>query len=450
MVKMGKTKIGLSRVDITPPVGVPLLAHFEGVVLAKGVHDRLFCKALVIDDGENVAAILANDLVGVDRGFVSSTRSLIEKETGIEGKNIMITTTHTHTAPSAPSKSAMSEEKQLLQALNMISRVEPYLKSWEEMEPYYTRKIASAAIIAYENRKEARIGSSKGHLPSGIICTNRRDPNEPMDPEVGVIRVDDEKGKLMGALMNYSCHPTVNDPRETLLSGDFPAYATRIIEKTKKGSIAMFTNGAEGNISTRWTRREQTFKEAERLGNILGAEALKVLEQIETKDSVELKVGSEITRLPYKELPPLKEAEEAARKAKSELEQLKKSGASHGALRRGITNLQGAEIVLGMVKAGGFKEKERPVEIQVIAFNDTALVGVPGELFVQWGLRIKEKSRFKKTFIIGLANDSIPYVLTPEDYEQELYETYVSPWAPNAGLNIEKTALGLLNELTWS
>jgi len=444
---MSELKIGVAEVDITPPTSVPLLAHFEGMILARGTHDKLFCKAMVIDDGENTAAILTNDLVSVDKDFVVSTRSVIEEQTGIDSKNIMITASHTHTAPSTPTKSFSLGEIPIFQASKLMRKVEPYLKVWEETEPYYIRKMASAAVIAFENRGKARIGASKGSLEKGTICTNRRDPNGPMDPDVGVIRVDDLKGDLKAALINYSCHPTVNDPRETLLSGDFPAYAMRVIERVREGSIAMFTNGAEGNISTRWVRREQTFKEAERLGNILGGEALKVLEQIETKHSIKLRVASAVTRLPYKELPSLEEALEATKKANQNLEKLKKSGASHGALRRAITNLQGAEIVLGIVRAGGFKEKEREVEIQVIAFDDTALVGIPGELFVQWGLKIKMKSKFKNTFIIGLANDFITYVLTPEDYRQELYETYVSPWAPRAGFNIEETALRLLNKL---
>ena len=442
---MGYLKIGLSKVDITPPVGAPLIGHFEGgeLVLSKGVHDELFCKAMVIDDGEDVAAIITNDLLYVDKDFVSSVRALIEKETGISGKNIMITATHTHTSPGAPSKLRIP----FLQALGAAAQIETHLKNWEEMKPCYARKMASAAVMAFENRKEARMGASKGLLPRGVICTNRRDPSGPMDPDVGVLRVDDARGNPVGALVNYACHPTVNDPRENRVSGDFPAYAMRVIERIREGSIAMFSNGAEGDISTRWVRREQTFKEAERLGNILGCEALKVLEQIKTEDDVKLKVGSETVRLPYRELPSLNDAKEAVEKARSRLEELEKGGAPHGALRRAITNLQGARAILGLVRGGGFKKREEPTEVQVIAFNHTALVGVPGELFVQWGLDIKEKSRFKNTFIVGLANDYIPYVLMPEDYKETSYETYVSPWTPEAGFKIRDAALRLINRL---
>ncbi len=108
-----------------------------------------------------------------------------------------------------------------------------------------------------------------------------------------------------------------------MFTTDYPGYASRVIEKTKKGAVALFTNGAFGDVSTRFTRRGQTFRETERLGTILAAEVLKTLEQIETSDRVEVNALSKNVRLLFKKLPSLEEVEKRVKEAEQKLESLK-------------------------------------------------------------------------------------------------------------------------------
>ncbi|MDH5770277.1 MAG: neutral/alkaline non-lysosomal ceramidase N-terminal domain-containing protein [Candidatus Bathyarchaeota archaeon] len=429
---MGKILAGVVEVNITPPpVGTPLAgygARRDGVGPSEGIHDELYAKALVLSDGEQKVAIVTTDLIGIDLELTNSIRDLAEKETGIMKSNILIVASHTHSGPAVKFN-------------EMIPISNTYKREIENYRYTLRRKIASAIYAANKNLRNARIGVGKGEVFT--IGANRRDPKGPMDPEVGVLRVDDERGNLMGVLVNYACHPTVMGADNLLISADFPGYAMNLVERVKgEGVIALFTNGAKGNISTRFTRREQTFREVERFGTILGAEVLKVLEQITTTSQAILKATIEKIALPFRKLPTLDEARRMVKESKQELEKLRKEGAPHPYVRVAETTLQGAEGTLRLVKKS--KGDRLVSEIQVIRINDAALVGVPVELFVEIGLEIKNKSGLKNAYIVGLANDYVGYVVTREAYEEGMYESLSTRLSPAGGEIILDTALKLI------
>src|SRR5436190_18176936 len=89
---------GAAATDITPPRGCPMAGYYS-VRGAEGTHDPLHAKALVLDKDGVKVALVALDLISTTRGLVEETRALIEKETGIPGRNVMISATHSHTGP---------------------------------------------------------------------------------------------------------------------------------------------------------------------------------------------------------------------------------------------------------------------------------------------------------------------------------------------------------------
>ena len=431
---MGNILAGVAEVNITPPsAGTPLAgygARKNGVGPSEGMHDELYAKALVLFDGEQKVALVTTDLVGIDLELTNSIRDLAEKEAGITMGNILIAASHTHSGPAV-------EFNETIPIPNIYKR---------EIENYrYTlkRKIASAIYVANKNLRKARIGVGKGQVFT--IGVNRHDPKGPMDPEVGVLRVDDEDGSLIGALVNYTCHPTVMSADNLLISADFPGYAMNLVERMKgREVIALFTNGAEGNISTRFTRREQTFREVERFGTILGAEVLKVLEQITTRSQATLEAATEKIRLPFRKLPTLEEARRMVEECKRKLEELRKEGATRPYVRVAETTLQGAEATLSLVKT--LKGEGLVSEMQVIRIDDAAFVGVPVELFVEVGLEIKKKSGLKNAYVVGLANDYVGYVVTREAYEEGVYESLETRLSPVGEEIIRDTALRLIKK----
>ena len=434
---MGKLFAGVAKVIITPPIGIPLAGYEDRNKLSIGIHDELYAKAFVLSDGKTKTAIVTTDLVGVDKDLVSSIRKQVQNRTDIKKENILISASHTHSGPDF-SKPKFFEEELTIEGLSK----KDYVDSLREAT---ARKIADAVLMANNHMKEARVGVGKGVVCN--VAANRRDPTGLMDNTVGVLRVDEEEGKPLAILVNFCGHPTVLGSDNYLISADYPGYLMKAIEDViEEHVIAMFTNGACGNVSTRFTRREQTFREAKRLGSMLSGEAIKVSEMIEAKGQGKLKVVSKTIKLPTKRFPTLREAEEDYEEAKDNFEKLKAEGTTKGRLRVAYTTLKGAERLAKWVKKGIGKIEEIETEMQAIAIDDTILVTEPGELFVEIGLDIKKKSGLENVFVVGYANDSIGYIPTWEAYKEGKYEAFSTILSPKAGEIICKTALELISK----
>ena len=89
---------GAATADITPPLGTPMAGYYSARG-AEGVHDPLFAKALVLEKDGTKAALVSLDLISTTRGARRGGPRVIEKETGIPGRNVMISATHAHTGP---------------------------------------------------------------------------------------------------------------------------------------------------------------------------------------------------------------------------------------------------------------------------------------------------------------------------------------------------------------
>ena len=404
-------KVGISSVNITPPIGVPMAGYSARMGSAKEIHDDLYAKAIVFNDKDTKAALVRCDLIGLERDFVEETRRLIESETGIDRNNIMITCTHTHSGP-------------------ITDSLIPDLDAWMKV---LSRKIKGAVIAANRNLKEAKIGFNRGSV-EGIVI-NRRKPGGPVDTEVGIIRIDDLAGNPMAVLINYACHAVVLGPDNLLISADYPGFVMNFVERNL-GVPALFVNGACGDINPldkltvmRQKRKEDiydrhggTFEEAKRLGNMIGAEAVKVFLGTETENDLELKVASREIKIPLVDLPSIDELKRMLEENENLFRKLVSEKDAAQAYRIAML-IQYARSIIKYVESG---ENVRPTEIQVFRIGDGGLIALPGEIFVEIGLDIKKKSGLKHTFICELANDAIGYVPTREAFKEPGYEVGVA------------------------
>ena len=425
-------KVGVSSVNITPPIGVPMAGYSARMGSAKEIHDDLYAKAIVFNDKDTKAALVRCDLIGLERDFVEETRRLIESETGIDRNNIMITCTHTHSGP-------------------ITDSLIPDLDAWMKV---LSRKIKGAVIAANRNLKEAKIGFNRGSV-EGIVI-NRRKPGGPVDTEVGIIRIDDLAGNPMAVLINYACHAVVLGPDNLLISADYPGFVMNFVERNL-GVPALFVNGACGDINPldkltvmRQKRKEDiydrhggTFEEAKRLGNMIGAEAVKVFLGTETENDLELKVASREIKIPLVDLPSIDELKRMLEENENLFRKLVSEKDAAHAFRIAML-IQYARSTIKYVESG---ENVRPTEIQVFRIGDGGLIALPGEIFVEIGLDIKKKSGLKHTFICELANDAIGYVPTREAFKEPGYEVGVARrmnYTDDIGCIIEDEALKTL------
>ena len=403
---MGQLKAGAAKANITPYVGINMSGFGNRTKPSVGVHDDLHVKALVLDDGTTQIGIVSCDLLNLDESSIASIREKAQELTGMDGESIFISATHTHSGP-------------LTSPLRGFGKLD---RGWVSV---LEKKIAGAVSMAHSRLQEASIGAGKGHAEINLNRREKRDdrvvigidPGGAIDYEVGVIRIDDAEQNPLCTIVNYACHPVVLGGGNYLISADYPGYAMRLIEQVQgTDSLAMFLNGTTGNLNP--IRVGRTFEEAKQRGTILGAEALKVWESIETLSDVELGMAKETVELKSGELPSEDELETIIAERKKGLA----ASDPKRSMDREIT-LSWAQDALTMVKRGK-KSAITPVEVQVLRLGEIILAGIPGEVFVEIGLGIKAGSPFEHTYAVSQTNGNIGYMPTKKAFQEGGYETH--------------------------
>ncbi|MDY7011888.1 MAG: hypothetical protein SVV80_14245 [Planctomycetota bacterium] len=382
-------RAGTSRVDVTP--SEPSKATKSGGFLhmpPTGVHDRLYVRALVLDNGQERLAIISWDKINVC-GFneVARIRREINKRTGIPPGNILIGATHTHAGCDA----AFSE-----------ASIKAVTQAWEGMKK---------ARIGVGSRMIYGIGASR-RMPDGTGLWNANQPNPHgvMDNECGVIRVEDEKRNIIAVVVNYSAHPSVIAGGNSLISGDYPGIGMQEIEKRLGGgALALFLQGCAGDTGTQAFRKSRTIPEAERLGKKLADEAMGILKNIDVTGWMELDGKNRMILLPQKKHDPTR--------------------------RRSPKTIEGRNHIRD--------------EIQALIIGDL-LIFVLGSMepYVEIGLMIKDASPFKHTFVLGYANGPwLGYVPTPHGYAINDPEARQTPFTPETPKVLITESLKLIGEM---
>jgi len=291
------------------------------------------------------------------------------------------------------------------------------------------RWIASAVCLANRRLAAARIGVGSGReeratfnrryldgagtirmhggAPAGVEIVG---PEGPADPEVGVLFAEDATDRLLAAAVNFACHPTAAG-HETVASADYCGYLTGALARAKRcvGEV-LFVNGAFGNVGPvgRYSadRPEYGFGRCEYVGNLVAAEAVRVIETTEPRDDGRLGTATETLELPIRDITPamLDEARGVLQDESANL----------------IDRVCGQEVLL--LESERRREPAQPAEVQAIAFGEAAFVSIPAELFVEFGLEIKRRSPFRRTFVAGDANGMVGYIPTAAAFKNGGYE----------------------------
>lgn len=424
-------KANISSTPFNIPEGVYLAGYGHRDKPNIGTHDALHTKAVTISNGEKTIMIISNDLLGVNEEIVKRVVNGIKEGFDILEENIFICATHTHAAPDIfdwefdkrySQMDLNKEAKEII--INTI--IENGLKSTKDLKPV-----------------QLAFGQSKGEG----IASNRIDKNALVDNLVSGIFLIGEDNLPLCTMVNYACHPTVLGAENLYISRDYPGVTQSLVEDHfGKDSICMFMNGACGNQSTRFTRRSQDFHEVERMGEILFESVLKAYDnRIAIEDST-ISVVKEYFQFPRKQLPSREEAEAYYQTMTEKLNMAKRNlGIAPEELRGIITKHQGAGITLELLEVLDDLNLNAP--IQLVRLGNLVFVGVPVELFNDYGFLIKEKSKFPNTIIVGYTNGMLGYVYTPQSYEVGDYEAWSSPFHINTGEKLVEKVINLMEEL---
>ena len=434
-------KVGVSRIDITPPIGYPV--HKRP---STGALDPLEVKAIVLTQGKTNAALISADLFYMSSNLSNVVRKLASEKTGIPYSNICVTATHTHADPTC-----FSDVDDYLHKMN-----EGNLTPQDEQgyAGQLINKMVQSVVEAHNNLKQVTLQT--GIIPVEGVFFNRRhlmkdgsvkmnsgflNPDVvrtvgPVDPGVGFVLFNDKKSGNP-----YTSLTTIAMQLATIGGTDkFSSGVPHFLEQKLQGSlgesfVSVFGEGTCADVNS-WditkpgpqTGYEQYTKPiGEKIATIL-------LERIPelSKSNGSLAVSSKIIQVPLQTY------------SKMDLEWAKgfdQTGAS-AILKTRIRK------ILMLEELRQEHGETLPLEVQVIKLDkETAIVALPGQIFVELGLALKENSPFKNTLIMTLANSHEDCIPIRKAYTEGSYEVVYSLVEAGGGEMLVETALSLLNEI---
>jgi len=404
-------KAGFAEVDITPPLGTHKIGWIKDIV-SDEVLDPLFARAAVLDSGDVRLGIVQLDTLCAPAPLVADIRKAITTEHAFPGEHVMISATHNHAGPAVANAGEVERDDAYVATLiGKVVRV-------------FGRALASVAPaqlgfgrrfefnVAFNRRIVMRDGTARTHgrfSDPDALCFEG-----PVDPEVAVVGVRSADGALLGALVNFACHPTHHGP-EGKLSAGWPGVLARTM-KERGCPVTMFLQGAAGNMHTANPATGED-KSKEEAGAILADDVAAALDEMEFTADVTLGCRSKGIDLPRRE-----PTDEQVR------------GTAFGA-QRFVDPAIYDRMVPQLVER--YRESPtEPAEVQVFFVNDMVIAAVPAEYFVEYALRIKQAAWPKQALVVACANGMLGYVPTREAFARGGYETTFGPpsrMAPEAG-----------------
>lgn len=414
-------RAGAAVADITPPLGEMVIGGFSPFA-ADGIHDPLFARCLVLDDGTTRLAFVICDNLGITRDVYDDARRAIAERTDIPVDQILMAATHTHSATRASSA---------------------------KYRPKVVTGIADAVVQAVRNLEPARIGW--GGIDESSEVFNRRwyvrdtelkrnpfggvdmvrmnpprrsptlvKPAGPIDPEISFLSVRNLDGQPLALLANYSLHYVGGVKRGEVSADYFGCFSERIGSLLKADDVSpafvgMLSNGTSGDINNINFRdgNSRRYDEYEKMNEV----ADKVADRVKEADASlhfqrSVKLGSVTRELKLKMRKPTAEMQHWFQQVMAKPDDAEKYHRYEKNYADRVKKLEEGP-------------DEISIPLQVVRIGDLAIAAIPFETFVEIGLEIKERSPFADTFTIELANDYRGYLPTPEQHRLGGYETWM-------------------------
>jgi len=436
-------RAGAVALDITPTKFPVIVSGMFDERTAKSATDALHARCLVLDDGTTRVALLIVDSLMLPRELLNHVKKLAQATTGIPAERILISATHTHSAPS------------VMGALG--SRADA------EYSAYLVPQLVRAIEQAHKNLQPAQIGW--GVVPAPEHTHNRRwirrpdrlladpfgdntvranmhpgyqspdviGPSGPVDPDLSLLSVRTPGGKPLALLANYSMHYFGSTPVSADYFGRFAEHVKKLLGASDPAFVGILSQGTSGDLM--WMNYGQP-----RQGTSLDDYAAAVAKvthagyrQLKYHDWVPLAMAE--TKLTLKRRVPDEKRLAWAKEQVSKIE---------GPLPKGRPQIYAKEQLYL------HEEPTRELKLQALRIGDLGITALPNEVFALTGLKLKAFSPLPTTFNISLANGAEGYIPPPEQHKLGGYTTWP---ARTAGLEetaepkIVEALLGLLEQV---
>jgi hypothetical protein len=440
-------RAGAGVVDASPPK-LPVIVN-GGFLEARAdaVRDRLHVRALVLDDGTTRLAIAVVDSCVMPRALIDRAKALACERTGIPVNRMLISATHTHSAPSVMGALGSRPDPDYVAFLpgriaEAIARaagnLEPAQAGWavvDDPEHTHCRRWIRRPDRMLKDPFGAvtvRANMHPGHESPDVVG-----PAGPVDPGLSVLAVRAPNGRPIALLANYSMHYFGTAPVSADYYGRFCAAIARQVGTGRNGErplVAMMSQGTSGDQQWMDYGRPRPPITIDQYAEAVAGKALEAYRSIHYRDQVSLAMAE--TRLTLRRRVP-----DAARLAWA----------------RPIVAAMGDRVPKNQVEVYAkealylHEEPERELVLQAIRVGDLGIAAIPDEVYALTGLKLKARSPLVPTFTIELANGSEGYIPPPEQHALGGYTTWP---ARTAGLEVAAepkivaAVLGLLEQVS--
>lgn len=414
---MKKLMAGAAKVKMTPTGECwPAMGLLPNQWYTK-VHNDIYARALVLDNGEHKVVFITLELQRAF--FAEEIRRILEIEFGIEPGYVFLSGTHTHEGPN-------------LSGIPKDYGGNDSSGEWgEKYKIQVIQAMRKAVETALSKMTDAYIGFGTGNSYINV-CRDKKfengvwgegaDFSGPSDKTLAVLKVTDEKGKMMGALMNYACHGVVcflkkDEDGNLMLSGDVPGMISSYLEERFEDSVFLWTPAAEGNQNPIVTAKFKSFGHDKVARNIYdpgaaswdicrslaeeqGSDAAQILDNItDMTNEISFKVSHSTFQVPGMEI-------------KFDSDKFEE-----------IHSMRNGEIPYRGYETDG---EVVTIILHLLTINDVGFFFVNGELVSEIGMRLKEMSPLKNTVIITNIEGKAGYIPDTSGYERHTFEYFGS------------------------
>ncbi len=465
-----KIKVGVGETIITPtdPVGHSMWGYNRGDNTSTGTHDDLHARSIVVEGEDGTALVMMTvSVLNMREITMDEIRKGVAQKTGIPFENVVVSSTHTHSAPRIGGPDS-------------------------EYGKFFVERSVESAVKAWESRVPGRIGIGATEV-FGLAMNDRRMDHGGVspDPEAAIIKVENAAGKLMGVFFNFGAHPSTLDLHNLLFTEDWPYYSIKgIKEEIGEDVIVGYFQAAQGDVKVGYTSElsavgaymydVRTFEYAEKKGRMMSEAVLRLLPTIKTSGEMVVDVTYDRFAVPLRTTYPYTHAEALRwqKEASAKLAEMEKQVviyptnheeakrwqqearmlAKRGELDKkvGPRTLDKYKVDLWLANQAVDRSKwveENPnpepikMPMQAVRLGNNLFVTFPNEIFTEIGVAVKEQSPFENTFILGVAGGHSGYIATAAEYVEGGYAVNGSPFAPEAEQVIIDSSLELISRV---
>ena len=302
-------RAGTALVDITP-TKFPVIVNggfLEGS--AKAVVDPLHARALVLANDQTTIAIVVVDSCMLPRELLDRAKDIASKATGIPTDKMLISATHTHTAPSAMGALGSRPDPDypefliplLARAIETAhQKLQPAQLGWgviDDHEHTFNRRWiyrADKMLVDPFGEKSVRAMMNPGHLNPDVVG-----PSGPVDPGLTVVGIKTRAGKPLAVLANYSMHYYGSPALSADYYGRFCAKMRQAIVGDEKNDdfLAIMSQGTSGDLNAIDTTKPAKPRDIDAFAQGIADNALKVYRKLEYKDNIPLAMSESLLKL---------------------------------------------------------------------------------------------------------------------------------------------------------